>query len=169
MILVLEVVGTEGDKLGAERKKEFHASGGTIGRLRDNTWVLPDPYVSSHHALIRFHNGAFHIEDTSTNGVFINSPDNRLNLGQPYALSNGDWIFIEPYEIRAALLPRSDQIEAMPLVADPFSPAASVPNSPPPVAVNRSRSAPQPLASALPVDEVDPLSLLGFEPRRGPT
>ena len=61
MILTLEVTGPEASKLGAGSRKVFNAAGGTIGRLPDNSWVLPDPYVSSRHALIRYVNGAFSI------------------------------------------------------------------------------------------------------------
>jgi type VI secretion system FHA domain protein len=164
MILVLEVVGAEGDKLGPDRRKEFRASGGTIGRLRDNAWVLPDPYVSSRHALIRYQNGVFQIEDTSTNGVFVNSPDNRLAPGQPYPLSSGDWIFIEPYEIRAAVLPKDDDTHVAAL-DDPFGPGMSM-GRPVGALVEPDRAAPGPLVPGLDPEQVDPLSLLGFEPSR---
>ena len=43
--------------------------------------------------------GVFYIEDTSTNGVFLNSPHNRLVAGRRYALESGDRLIIEPYEI----------------------------------------------------------------------
>ena len=79
MILTLEVIGEQAEDLGAAGRKVFNAIGGTIGRLPDNDWVFPDPYVSGRHALIRYLNGKYFIEDTSTNGVFINSPDNRLS------------------------------------------------------------------------------------------
>ncbi len=103
MILTLEITGSQAEKLGATRRKVFNATGGSIGRLPDNYWALPDPYISSRHALVRYRDGVFYIEDTSTNGVFVNSQDNRLVKGQPHALKSGDWIFIEPYEIRASI------------------------------------------------------------------
>ena len=103
MILTLEITGPREGTSQAESRKVFRAKGGTIGRLPDNDWVLPDPYVSGNHARIRYANGVFHIEDTSTNGVFVNAPENRLTRGQPYALKSGDRIFIEPYEIRASI------------------------------------------------------------------
>jgi type VI secretion system FHA domain protein len=109
MILTLEVRGPEAGKLGAASRKVFGATGGTIGRLPDNSWVLPDPYVSSRHALVRYQNGAFTIEDTSTNGVFINSQDNRLQRGEPYVLTSGDRIIIEPYEIETTIAASQDE------------------------------------------------------------
>src|SRR5262245_2433148 len=123
MILTLEVTGPQEGAPRAEIRKVFEAAGGTIGRLPDNDWVLPDPYVSSRHARIRFQNGAFLIEDTSTNGVFINSPDNRLVKGQPYALKSGDWIFIEPYEIKASIVEAHGEAG---VVDDPFAPPAPI-------------------------------------------
>ena len=150
MILTLEVTGSQAAKLGAARRKTFNASGGTIGRLRDNYWSLPDPYVSSRHAVIRYTNGAFFIEDTSTNGVFINRTDNRLVKGQPYQLNDNDLIFIEPYEIRATI--EADVVASTPgFPADPFSPGSSgAPYVPEPI---------------IPPDDsheiVDPLQLLG--------
>ena len=78
MILTLEVIGEQAEDLGAGGRKVFNAIGGTIGRLPDNDWVFPDPYVSGRHALIRYVSGKYFVEDTSTNGVFVNTPDNRL-------------------------------------------------------------------------------------------
>src|SRR5688572_6407074 len=99
MTLTLEIIGPEAAKLGSASRKVFNSAGGTIGRLRDNYWVLTHQWVSSRHALIRYAGGVFYIEDTSTNGTFINSPDRRLVPGQPYALKTGDAILIDPYEI----------------------------------------------------------------------
>ena len=79
MILTLEVIGEQAQDLGAGGRKVFNAIGGTIGRLPDNDWVFPDPYVSGRHALIHYLNGKYFIEDTSTNGVFVNTPDNRIS------------------------------------------------------------------------------------------
>jgi type VI secretion system FHA domain protein len=103
MVLTLEVIGEQAEGLGAASRKAFNAIGGTIGRLPDNDWVFPDPYVSGRHALIRYLNGKYFIEDTSTNGVFINSPDNRLSRTQPQQLRNGDLIFIDAYQIRVSI------------------------------------------------------------------
>jgi len=101
MILTLEVTGPQSDALGHARRKVFGIDGGTIGRLPDNTWVLAEPYVSGRHAIIRFLDGAFQIEDTSTNGVFLNSTTERIVRGRAYPLKSGDRIVIDPYEIVA--------------------------------------------------------------------
>jgi len=103
MILTLEVTRHEGGTSGKAHTAVFDAAGGTIGRLPDNRLVLPDPYVSSRHAVIRYANGSFYIEDTSTNGVCVNSPANRLAAGVPCALKSNDVILIDAYEIRATI------------------------------------------------------------------
>jgi type VI secretion system FHA domain protein len=157
MILTLEITGPREGTPWAESRKVFHATGGTIGRLPDNDWVLPDPYVSSRHARIRYANGVFHIEDTSTNGVFVNSPENRLTRGQPYALKSGDRIFIEPYEIQASIAAEPGQ-----RIDDPFAVESPFERSmPPPVSSHLSPLPANPLVSGS--DEVDPLRALGFD------
>ena len=187
MILTLEVTGPQAAALGDASRKVFDAAGGTIGRLPDNTWALPDPYVSSRHAVIRYRDGTFYIEDTSTNGVFINSPDNQLVKGRPHPLQSGDWVFIEPYEIRASISSGATQSAASP-VDDLFAPP-----SPPPVPQARPRGNPliadpfgEPFSSPaqglgaspasnisftgepIPDAELDPLNLLGFDVKRPP-
>jgi type VI secretion system FHA domain protein len=139
MVLTLEIRGALAEKLGPLARKVFSAAGGSIGRLPDNYWALPDPYISGRHAIIKYVNGAFYIEDTSTNGVSINSQDNRLTKGQPYAIRSGDWIFIEPYEIKASI---SEQIESP---SSPFIHESTTSGA-----------------------ELDPLALLDPDPRAAP-
>jgi type VI secretion system protein len=150
MVLTLEVVGQQASKLGASVRKVFSGTGGTIGRVADNDWVIPDPYISSKHARIDFRNGTYYLVDTSTNGVYLNTQDNRLTRSQPYPLNNGDRIFIDAYEIRVSIAgpatsqgasPLSDLFgsSAVPLTATPpvqsggaglrttFAPATSLP------------------------------------------
>jgi type VI secretion system FHA domain protein len=103
MILTLEVIGEQAQGLGASGRKVFNGVGGTIGRLPDNDWVFPDPYVSGRHALIRYLNGKYFIEDTSTNGVFINSPDRRLSRTDSHQLRDGDVLFIDAYQVKVSL------------------------------------------------------------------
>src|SRR5579862_7682203 len=103
MVLLLEVTGPQAEKLGPAGRQEFGAEGGGIGRDAENRWVLPSRLVSGHHAVIRYVGSVFYIEDTSSNGVFINTPDNPVRKHQPYALKPGDYIFIKPYKIRASI------------------------------------------------------------------
>src|SRR5690606_6885186 len=103
MILTLQVVGARARDLGTANRKVFNGIGGTIGRLPDNDWVFPDPYVSGRHALIRYVNGTYFIEDTSTNGVFVNALDRRLAKAQAHALRDGDRLYIDAYEIEVLI------------------------------------------------------------------
>jgi type VI secretion system FHA domain protein len=193
MILTLEITGPEAAKLGAERRKVFDSSGGTIGRQADCAWVLQDPYVSGHHAAIRYVNGAFSIEDTrSRNGVFINAPDNRLEDGQAYVLKPGDRILIEPYDIRVSITgapqemtaSRPEVAAAGPRVAvspsadpfglgDPFGAPLALPGrpTPPNFAPDRPHAESRDLLAGpapLPVHDVDPLNLLGLDAPAAP-
>jgi type VI secretion system FHA domain protein len=118
--LILEVSGPDVEKRGIGRKV-VSPSGGSIGRLPENSLVLEDPHVSSRHAVIHFVDGAYYLEDKSRNGISINTLDNRLEKGSRYRLNSGDRIFIEPYEITVSLaggLGDSDP-------TDPFGIAAS--------------------------------------------
>lgn len=103
MILTLEVTGAQAQDMGAGHRKVFKDIGGTIGRLPDNDWVFMDPYVSGRHALIRYLGGKFFIEDTSTNGVFINSMENRLARGQTQELHDGDVLYIDAYRVNVSI------------------------------------------------------------------
>src|SRR5262249_25570795 len=84
-------------------RRTFDREGGSIGRDTDNAWVLPHSKVSGHHAVVSCHDDTFYIEDTSRNGVFLNSSRNRLERGRPYPLTSGDRILIDPYEIRVSI------------------------------------------------------------------
>lgn len=166
LTLTLEIVGSQASVSESNRRKEFRECGGTIGRLAENDWVLPHPYVSSRHALIRFVEGAYLIEDMSRNGVFVNSLDHRLERGQPYTLRAGDRLILDPYEIAVTL--RSDAMEA----ADPFAAGSgSWPAAPAPPAPARVPSpfGPTSGAASSPLvpgggggEVVDPLHLLGL-------
>jgi type VI secretion system FHA domain protein len=162
MILTLEVASPYEGTPGAALRRVFDSTGGTIGRLPDNDWVLPDGYVSSHHARIRYTGGVFEIEDTSTNGVFINSPSHRLERGQPYALKSGDRILIDPYEIVVSISQGPSRAAPV-LDDDPFG----LPEPPPHPAARPypvSSLQPEPVGGA----DVDPMSLLGLDSDRAP-
>jgi len=102
MALRLEVISNQRQALGALSSIVLGASGGNIGRALDNDWALPDPrrYLSGHHARIHVRQGGYYLEDTSTNGVFVNdasSPQGRRGL---YALRDGDVLRMGEYRIR---------------------------------------------------------------------
>lgn len=162
MILTLEVSGQQALNLGAGSRKVFRSAGGQIGRLPDNDWVLPDPYISGHHAQVKFRNGQFFLEDTSSNGVFVNSPENRLPRGQPHPLKSGDRLFIEAYEIRVTITPDAPVQE--PFISEPMAGSAGrmapIPDDP-----FGLEAPPEPLVGTA---EVDPLKALGIGDHRTP-
>ncbi len=60
-----------------------------LGRAKDNTLVLDDPFVSSHHALILWRDEQWWVEDLeSHNGTYLN--DERISTARP--LTSGDRI-----------------------------------------------------------------------------
>jgi len=163
--LTLEVTGPEAQRLGSASRRQFGTGGGRIGRADSNDWVLPHALVSGHHASIEHSGGAFYITDTSTNGVFVNSKQNRLARGQPALIRDGDTIIIEPFHIQASIvrepartpafhpLPDATPRQAGDDFADPFQSVqrgdAFGPPGPVPVPADQG-------------DEVDPLKLLGI-------
>lgn len=101
MALRLRVTSQHKAQLGEAALRQFVACGGTIGRARDNDWVLPDDkrFISSRHALIDFQGGAYFLVDTSRNGVYINGADTAVGRGQPQRLFNGDRLRLGEYDI----------------------------------------------------------------------
>ncbi len=67
----------------------------SIGRTPNNDIVLPQPQVSSRHALIHHVGGKLFIEDAgSANGTFVRGQ--RIPAGQRVAVSPGEKVFIGP-------------------------------------------------------------------------
>lgn len=162
MTLTLEITASSAARPGDATRHVFGEEGGTIGRARGSSWVLTDSKISGQHARISFRNGVFYIEDTSRNGVTVNSPENRLVRNRPYALKTGDRLFIEPHEIDVWIDAASRPAARQPLVdllvpAAEDDPFAARPEPPHP-GVGA-------LADAGIGDEVDPLKF--FQPVAG--
>jgi type VI secretion system FHA domain protein len=108
MLLKLEVVGAQANRLGEQRSKIFETEGGTIGRVPGNDWVLPDQLISSRHAAIQYADGQFYVIDTNSyNGVFLNAPNLRLQQGRPYPINTGDRLLIHPFDIQVSVIESS--------------------------------------------------------------
>jgi predicted component of type VI protein secretion system len=188
VILTLEVRGAHAASLGANASRQFGREGGVIGRAASNDWVLPHTKVSGRHARVTFASGVFYIEDTSTNGVFVNSSKERLVRGRPHALESGDRLFIDPYDIRVSIssearpaAPRPQDRASDPFgqphagdpfgaddpfgleapAAGPFTPGRALPGS----GVRQDLGVSEQAASG---QELDPLKLLGPAPPRTP-
>jgi type VI secretion system FHA domain protein len=166
VILILEVSSPEASKLAAASRQTFKEDGGSIGRERSNTWVLPHSKVSGRHALISYRDSVFYIEDLSRNGVCLNSSRNRLVKGRPYPLESGDHILIEPYDIRVTVT--ADQRDA--------ARRHSAFDTPNPFDIEDALAPARPMPSSaldLPEEsvarqELDPLELLDLAPREAP-
>ena len=100
-----------------DRSRSWIDSGGAIGRFEGNDWVLPDPLseISRVHAKIYFSNKTFFVEDLSTNGVFVGSRERRIERA-PYALSDGDTLFIGHYQIAVEIAVAMGESESQPQV-----------------------------------------------------
>jgi len=107
MALRLRIISEQRRELGERATTVFSPVGGTIGRAADNDWVLPDSqrYVSAHHARIHFRAGQYLLEDTSTNGVFVNENEQPLGKNALHALRSGDVLRLGDYQLVAALEP----------------------------------------------------------------
>ena len=136
MALKLRVISDHYKALGKRSSQLFGVTGGRIGRSQDNDWVLPDPdrYVSSHHAKVAFRTGKWVLEDTSTNGTFINGSDTPASIEGPYTLQDGDRLRLGDYEILGSIDERNDfpsdatgQLPTPPRVKNGSSKIASAP------------------------------------------
>jgi predicted component of type VI protein secretion system len=105
MALKLTVLSEQHASLGSRECIVIGVGGGTIGRAHDNDWVLPDPnrYLSAHHARVKFRDGAYHLIDTSSNGVFINDRAEALGRRSSYVLRDGDLLRLGSYQIAVAV------------------------------------------------------------------
>ena len=101
MALRLTIISEQAAELGELASVVIDKGGGTIGRSGDNLWVLPDRprYISSHHARISYRNGGFIIEDTSTNGLFLNDEAEPVGRLGPQPLRPGDRLRLGAYMI----------------------------------------------------------------------
>jgi type VI secretion system protein len=110
MALKLRVISDHYKALGKRSSRLFGVTGGRIGRAQDNDWILPDPdrYVSSHHCKVEFRAGQWMLEDTSTNGVFINGADTPASVEGAYKLQDGDRLRLGDYEVLVSIDERND-------------------------------------------------------------
>ena len=110
MALKLRIISDHYKALGKRSSRLFGVTGGRIGRAQDNDWILPDPdrYISSHHCKVEFRAGSWILEDTSTNGVFINGSDVPASVDGAYSLKDGDRLRLGDYEILVSIDERND-------------------------------------------------------------
>lgn len=125
-VLILEVVSPQAAAMGANRRKVMTQAGGGIGRRDGNAWVIPDKFISSQHATIRFLSGLYWIEALGRNPTALNDRGNVLRNNQPHPLCDGDRIFLDEYEITVRIGAQDAVAEPAPaadLLADAAAPA----------------------------------------------
>ena len=105
MALRLRVISDHRHRLGDKSTFVFGVSGGSIGRSSENDWVLPDDmrYVSGRHARIVFHQGRYLLQDTSSNGTYINDNERPLGNQNPHELKSGDILRIGEYHVQVQI------------------------------------------------------------------
>src|SRR2546430_9929431 len=103
MNLTLEIISPNGQSLGAARRKVFGPDGGRIGRAAECEWVIANPYISRHHATVRWISGTYYIESTGENGVAINTRQAMIPERERRPLRNGDRLFVDEYEITVGI------------------------------------------------------------------
>ena len=86
-------------------QKVFTQAGGVIGRGEDCDWIIPDRkrHLSSRHAMISYHEGAFFLTDISNNGIQDCTSGARLVRGEALRIETGSIYVLGEFEIRARL------------------------------------------------------------------
>ncbi|MEX3809668.1 type VI secretion system-associated FHA domain protein TagH [Paraburkholderia sp. BR13439] len=116
--LILSIEAERAGQAGARLEQVFDCRDGSIGRADECDWTLGAEGVSRLHALVRYLNGIYFIEDRSTNGMSMNGTP--LRKGDPAALKEGDRLLIDTFEI-SVRLSGNDETEAK-MRGDPDDP-----------------------------------------------
>ncbi len=103
MPLTLTLRNTDRLDNGSPTSLVLDRRGAIIGRAATVDWCLPDPTreLSSRHCEIQFRDGAYVLNDISTNGTFLQGNSGRLP--GPRTIAAGDVFVIGQFEIVAAL------------------------------------------------------------------
>ncbi|MFC3653406.1 type VI secretion system-associated FHA domain protein TagH [Dyella humi] len=131
--LTLAVQGHQAAQFGSRAQKTFHGKDGSIGRSEDCDWVLSAVGVSRVHAMVRYLNGIYFIEDRSTNGMLLNGQP--LVKGDPAALKNGDRLLIDTFEVAVRMDQDSETI-VQPSASVPYAAPIPAPAAPAPAGLN---------------------------------
>jgi type VI secretion system protein ImpJ len=107
MRITLSISANQGLMSELETSKTIEQGAITIGRGVDNDWVLPDPerIVSNRHCTIQYRDGEYFITDTSTNGVFVNHSEDRIERGESLKLHDHDHLSLGSYEFLVRIEP----------------------------------------------------------------
>jgi type VI secretion system FHA domain protein len=105
MALRLRVISEHRHRMGDKSTFVFGVSGGSIGRSAENDFVLPDDmrYVSGRHARVVYHKGRYLLQDTSSNGTYINDIEKPLGNRNPHELKSGGILRIGEYHLQVQI------------------------------------------------------------------
>jgi type VI secretion system protein ImpI len=106
MDIMLEIVSRQKHSASFRVSHVFGEAGGYIGRSEECEWVLPDRTrkISRKHALISFDDGAFYLQDLSSNGVSLTLGNEPVGKGMRHRIEHGEGFIIGDYSIMARLL-----------------------------------------------------------------
>ncbi|HEY0198075.1 MAG TPA: type VI secretion system-associated FHA domain protein TagH [Rhodanobacter sp.] len=122
--LTLAVLGHQAAQFGSRSQRAFSGKDGSIGRSEDCDWVLSASGVSRVHAMVRYLNGLYFIEDRSTNGMLLNGAP--LIRGAPTPLKDGDRLQIDAFEVSVRMEQDSETVvQVVPRTQSP-SPAPMI-------------------------------------------
>ena len=100
MTLVLRIENFDRLETGGPTWIQLDGHGCSVGRRPAMDWTLPDPskIISSHHFDVHFRDGAYFIEDLSTNGTFVDGRGGHRIEGQLH-LKGGERLIVGHYVI----------------------------------------------------------------------
>lgn len=89
----------------APERREVRGGEFSIGRSKDNEWVVADAdrHLSKKHCQFVYGAGEWQLYDLSTNGTFINDASDPIGKGASYKLRHGDRVKFGLYEIEVSL------------------------------------------------------------------
>jgi type VI secretion system protein ImpI/type VI secretion system protein len=107
----------------APERREVRGGEFSIGRGKDNQWVVADPdrHLSKKHCQFVYGVGEWELHDFSTNGTFLNQAGDPIGKGASQKLRNGDRVKFGLYEIEVII----DEEEAAARAHDDFLPSRS--------------------------------------------
>jgi len=105
MQLSLKIISYHRLTPGQQETFQSQSDSFTIGRSDENDWAIPDPqrFLSGVHCRVHSEGDHYYITDTSTNGVFLNGSETRLERNETVELSKGDKIRIGDYEFEVLI------------------------------------------------------------------
>ena len=89
----------------APERREVRGGEFSIGRGKDNQWVVADPdrHLSKKHCHFVYGVGEWEVQDHSTNGTFLNQASDPIGKGASQKLRHGDMVKFGLYEIEVII------------------------------------------------------------------